>query len=60
MPTGTKGDYQVGYGEPPRNAGFKKGSPATRADRARKACRRCWSARSTRRWSLERVGLIAC
>jgi len=25
MPTGTKGDYQVGYGKPPRNAGFKKG-----------------------------------
>jgi hypothetical protein len=25
MPTATKGDYQVGYGRPPRNAGFKKG-----------------------------------
>src|SRR5271163_1883044 len=25
MPTGTKGDYEVGYGKPPRNAGFKKG-----------------------------------
>ena len=25
MPTGTKVDYQVGYGKPPRDAGFKKG-----------------------------------
>src|SRR5271165_6771289 len=25
MATGTKGDYEVGYGKPPRNAGFKKG-----------------------------------
>ena len=25
MPSGTNGDYQVGYGKPPRNAGFKKG-----------------------------------
>jgi hypothetical protein len=25
MPTGTKGDYEVGYGKPPRGAGFKKG-----------------------------------
>ena len=25
MPTGTRGDYEVGYGKPPRNAGFKKG-----------------------------------
>jgi hypothetical protein len=25
MPTGMKGDYEVGYGKPPRNAGFKKG-----------------------------------
>jgi hypothetical protein len=24
MPTGTKGDYEVGYGKPPRGAGFKK------------------------------------
>jgi hypothetical protein len=32
MPTRTKGDYEVGYGKPPRNAGFKKGHSATRAD----------------------------
>jgi hypothetical protein len=25
MATGTKGDYEVGYGKPPRYAGFKKG-----------------------------------
>jgi hypothetical protein len=25
MSTGTKGDYEVGYGKPPRGAGFKKG-----------------------------------
>src|SRR5271170_6170315 len=25
MPTATRGDYEVGYGKPPRNAGFKKG-----------------------------------
>ena len=25
MPTRTKGDYEIGYGKPPRNAGFKKG-----------------------------------
>ena len=25
MPTGTKGDYEVGYRKPPRHAGFKKG-----------------------------------
>ena len=25
MATGARGDYQVGYGKPPRNAGFKKG-----------------------------------
>ena len=25
MPTGTKGDYEVDYGKPPRGAGFKKG-----------------------------------
>jgi len=25
MATGTKGDYEVGYGKPPRGAGFKKG-----------------------------------
>ncbi len=25
MPTGTKGDYEVGYGKPPRGGGFKKG-----------------------------------
>jgi len=24
MPTGTKGNYEVGYGKPPRNAGFKR------------------------------------
>jgi len=28
---GAKGDYQVGYGKPPRNAGFKKGQSGTRA-----------------------------
>ena len=28
----------------------RRASPATRADRARKACRGCWSTRSTRRW----------
>jgi len=31
MPTGTKGDYEVGYGKPPRGAGLKKGQSATRA-----------------------------
>jgi len=31
MPTGTKGDYEVGYGKPPRGAGFKRARPATRA-----------------------------
>jgi Family of unknown function (DUF5681) len=25
MSTGTKGDYEVGYGKPPRGAGFKRG-----------------------------------
>ena len=25
MPPGTRGDYEVGYGKPPRYAGFKKG-----------------------------------
>src|SRR6516162_8115652 len=25
MPTGTKGDYEIGYGKPPRGAGFKEG-----------------------------------
>jgi hypothetical protein len=25
MPAATKGDYEVGYGKPPRGAGFKKG-----------------------------------
>ena len=25
MPTGTGGGYEVGYGKPPRSAGFKKG-----------------------------------
>ena len=25
MPTATRGDYEVGYGKPPRYAGFKKG-----------------------------------
>jgi len=25
MPTGTKGDYRVCYGKPPRQAGFKNG-----------------------------------
>jgi Family of unknown function (DUF5681) len=25
LATGTKGDYEVGYGKPPRDAGFKKG-----------------------------------
>jgi hypothetical protein len=25
MATGTKGNYEVGYGKPPRGAGFKKG-----------------------------------
>jgi hypothetical protein len=25
MPTGTKGDYEIGYGKPPRGFGFKKG-----------------------------------
>ena len=25
MPTRTKGDYEIGYGKPPRGCGFKKG-----------------------------------
>jgi hypothetical protein len=25
MPAAAKGDYEVGYGKPPRGAGFKKG-----------------------------------
>ena len=25
MPTRTKGDYEIGYGKPPRGYGFKKG-----------------------------------
>jgi len=37
MPTGTKGDYEVGYGKPPRGAGFKKGQqPARPAARCEK------------------------
>src|SRR6516162_10380156 len=36
MPTGTKGNYDVGYGKPPRNAGFKKSDDVIerRAERA--------------------------
>ena len=34
MPTGTKGDYEVGYGKPPRNAGFKKGQSGNPRGRA--------------------------
>jgi len=36
MPTGTKGDYQVGYGKPPRNAGFKKGQSGNPRGRPKK------------------------
>ena len=36
MPTGTKGNYEVGHGKPPRNAGFKKSDDVIerRAERA--------------------------
>jgi len=36
MPTGTKGNYEVRYGKPPRNAGFKKSDDVIerRAERA--------------------------
>jgi hypothetical protein len=36
MPTGKKGDYQVGYGKPPRNAGFKKGQSGNPRGRLKK------------------------
>ena len=39
-----KRDYEVGRGKPPVHGRFKKASPATRADRARKTCRRCFEA----------------
>jgi hypothetical protein len=29
MPTRTKGDYEIGYGKPPRGCGFKRANPAT-------------------------------
>jgi uncharacterized protein (UPF0216 family) len=35
MPTGTKGDYEVGYGKPPRGAGFKKGQSGNPRGRPR-------------------------
>jgi hypothetical protein len=37
MPTGTKGDYEVGYGKPPRGAGFKKGQSGNPRGRPRGA-----------------------
>ena len=46
-----KRDYEVGRGKPPAHTGLRKANPATRADRARRTCRHCWSRRSTRRWS---------
>ena len=36
MPTGTKGDYQVGYGKPSCNAGFKKGQSGNPRGRPKK------------------------
>jgi hypothetical protein len=40
MPTGTKGEYEIGYGKLPRGAGFKKGqsgNPRGRPPGAKKA-----------------------
>ena len=37
MSTGTKGDYEVGYGKPPRGAGFKKGQSGNPRGRPRGA-----------------------
>ena len=37
MSTGTKGDYEVGYGKPPRGAGFRKGQSGNPRGRPRGA-----------------------
>src|SRR5271165_5332029 len=44
----TEHDYEVGRGKLPLHSRFEKGQ--SRRPRP-KACRRCWSTRSTRRWS---------
>jgi hypothetical protein len=47
----TKRDYQVGRAKPPVHSRFKMGQSGNRRGPRPKSCRRCWSPRSTRRWS---------
>jgi hypothetical protein len=43
MPTATKGDYHVGYGKPPSNAGFKKGQSGNPRGRPPRSQNLAWS-----------------